>query len=196
MRLKLLLLFVTILFIPKIYSQEIEYQISMIGEPQEIFLKKDNDQNYIGYIITEFYKPNKYFIGIPLRKYKEIKIKTDLQPNIVKELMTDLNNAGIIDLKKCESDEECKTIKFLDSDFLVFKIKSKNAYSEFKYPEVYPENKSINNIEKNNLRRKAQIMISIIDNKLNLKDHFRNALKKVGKPYCYHCGGVSSCCSK
>ena len=196
MRLKIFLLFITILYTTKIYSQEIEFQISMIGEPQKIFLKKDIDQNYIGYIISEFYKPNKYIIGIQIAKYREIVIKTDLQPNVVKELMTELNNAGISDLKKCESDDECKTIKFLDSDFLVFKIKSENTYNVFEYSNIYPESKTKNNIEKNNLRRKAQIMISIIDNKLNLSEHFRKALKKVGKPYCYHCGGISSCCSK
>lgn len=194
MKLKFFFLFITMLFIPKFYSQEIEYHVLMIGKPQEIFLKKDLNNNYSGKIITKFYKPSKYFLGITLRKYSEIEIKTNLDSTIVKETINDLNKAGINSLEKFDSNEECKSIKFLDSDFLVFKINTQNSSETFEFSEVYPEELNSNNIEKNFIRRKAQILITLIDNKINLKEQFRIAEKNISNPYCYSCGGISSCC--
>ncbi len=177
-------------------SNFVEYKISMIGSPQEIYLIKDNDDIYRGYINAKFYKPNQKFLGILIRKHKDFIIKTDLDPSVVENTMKKLQKAGIETIEDCRNHSDCESINFLDADFLVFKISNSNNYKEFFFKEVYPENAKKDNIEQNILRRKAQILITIIDENLNLKDKFKIALKQVKRPYCYECGGVSSCCVK
>jgi len=190
------ILFIILLLSLKSYSQVVEYQVSMIGTPQKIFLQKDTNQNYKGYILTEFYKPEKRFLGITLRKYKDVEIKTNLDEIIVKKTIEDLNKSGIENIEKCETDADCDSTSFLDGDYLSFKIKNGNSTENYEFSEVYPENLERSNIEKNKVRRKAQIFITIIDKNLDLKKQFRQASKEIKRPYCYNCGGISSCCIK
>lgn len=168
----------------------------MIGSPQEIYLIKDNNENYSGYINTEFYKPNQRFLGILISKHKDFIIRTDLDPSIVENTIKKLQKTGIETIEHCGSNSDCKSINFLDPDFLVFKIKKSENYKEFEFKEIYPENIKKDNIEQNILRRKAQILITIIDENLKLKDKLKTALRQVNRPYCYECGGISSCCVK
>lgn len=177
-------------------SNFVEYKISMIGTPQEIFLIKDKDDTYRGYINAKFYKPNQKILGILIRKHKDFIIKTDLNSGIVEKTMKKLQKAGIETIEDCRNNVDCESVNFLDADFLVFKISNSENYKEFLFKEVYPENAKKDNIEQNILRRKAQILITIIDENLNLKDKFKIALKQVKRPYCYECGGISFCCAK
>ncbi|MCL9809786.1 hypothetical protein [Flavobacterium luminosum] len=172
-----------------------EYKISMIGNSQEIYLIKEND-NYSGFIISSFYKPSKRFLGLTLRKHEALNIKTDLDSDLVKKTMSELKNMGIDNLQNCEENIDCNKINFLDPDFLVFDIKNGDSISSYKFKEVYPENNSKDIIEKNAIRRTAQILITVINENLDLKTQFKFALRKMKKPYCYDCGGISSCCVK
>ncbi|MEC5395308.1 hypothetical protein [Bergeyella sp. RCAD1439] len=175
-------------------SNFVEYKILMIGSPQEIHLIKDENDTYRGYINAEFYKPHQKFLGILIRKHKEIVIKIDLNPSIVENTMKKLQNAGIETIEDCRNDADCKSINFLDPDVLVFKINNSKNTKKLEFEEVYPENTKKDNVEQNVLRRKAQILVTIIDENLKLKEKFKIVRKQLNKPYCYGCGGISSCC--
>lgn len=173
-----------------------EYKISMIGLPQTIYLIEHTKDEYTGYIISDFYKPLKKFLFLTLRKHKKIKIKEDLASHIVKKAMQELKLNGIEQLKKCKEDEECKEIIFLDPDHLVFEITSGNKKIRSEFQSVYPEKIEKTNIEHTKLRRQAQILITTLDEVLDLEEIFHKTSQKIKRPYCYYCGGISSCCPR
>lgn len=192
-----LLSLIFILFFIQCFSQEKfekQYVISMIGSPQKIYLNLESNQNYNGYIISEFYRPAKYFFRIKTKNNEDINHRIDLSPDVVGKTMNELE--WIENLKKCEEIEECKNIAYLDGDGLSFKIIKGGKEFIVDYNGIYPENKLKNNIEKVDYREKVQKLLTTLENNLDLDAKFKLALKEIKSPYCYFCGGTSTCCIK
>ena len=110
--------------------------------------------------------------------------------------MTDLEKAGIASLKKCEEDEECNSHGFLDGDYLEINTVINGKINNFTYSEVFPESESNLDFKETGLRRKVQILATIIDKEINLKKQFSDTFKslKTGT-YCYW-SGINKVCTK
>ena len=108
--------------------------------------------------------------------------------------MTNLKTEGIETLRRCEEDVECNNQVYLDGSYLSIKILSDEKDKKFEFWGIYPESQTNGKIEKIELRRKVQIMATIIDNEINLKKQFSETIKslKTGK-YCYWKGIAHTC---
>ncbi|MDM1298037.1 hypothetical protein HXZ94_05935 [Empedobacter falsenii] len=168
----------------------------MIGSPQKVYLNLESNQNYSGYIISDFYRPAKYIFRIKTKNSEDINHRIDLDSEVVCKTMNELESQGIESLKKCEEIDECKKIVYLDGDGSSFKIIKGDKELIVDYNGIYPENKLKDNIEKVDYREKAQKLLTTLENNLDLKAKFRLALKEIKSPYCYFCGGTSTCCTK
>ncbi|TZF81466.1 hypothetical protein FW774_18060 [Pedobacter sp. BS3] len=171
-----------------------EYKISMIGTSQTIYLIEQKDNSYTGYITSDFFRPLKKILFITVRKVKNFQIREDLPRQVVKTTMQALKSQGIEALKKCEDDEQCSKINFLDPDHLAFEITVGSKRIKAGFQAVYPERKSNTPIESTTLRRQAQVLITIVDKSIDLENEFRKSRSKIKPPYCYGCGGISYCC--
>jgi hypothetical protein len=166
------------------------YEISICGKPQTVFLGEYENEVFTGYIETIVTKEDEFS-----RKNIEEKIinKNYLSSQVVKELITELRAEGIDSLIDCNEDENCRNQSFLDGDSVYFVIADQYSNKNLSYQSVYPESQSLKN-EETELRRKVQVLLTIIDKKLNLKNQFQIFIKSLGKAiYCYW-SGITQCC--
>ncbi|WP_278021792.1 hypothetical protein [Flavobacterium ginsengisoli] len=173
------------------FSQNLDirrsYEISFCGKPQTIKLIEYQNGFVEGFLETKLTRK-------VLRKRKEIINKTSFDNVLVKKLMLDLKNAGIETLKKCNEDLDCHSIGFLDGDSLSFNIQIDSINKQAYFSEIYPESQTKEQIEKTELRRKVQILITIIDKEINLEKQFSDLIKGLKEgTYCYWTG-ISKVC--
>ena len=171
-----------------------EYKIRMIGSPQTIYLIETENNEFTGYITSDFYRLMKRFLMVTIRTSKKIQVREELPPATVKNTMLALKSNGIEQLMKCEDDPLCSKQNFLDADHLTFYVKSNGKKIKLEFQSVYTENAQLSNIETIPLRRQAQLLITTVDKIIDLKNEFRKSLKKIKRPFCYQCGGISNCC--
>ncbi|UUF16885.1 MULTISPECIES: hypothetical protein [Flavobacterium] len=155
------------------------YKISVCGRPQTITFIEYKNGIVEGFLETTLSR--KLFI-----KEKEIVKKKSFDTALVKKIMTDLKNAGIETLKKCDDDEDCASIGFLDSAHLYFTIQIDTVSKEFGFDAIYPASQTNGKLEKIELRRKAQFLVTIIDKEINLEKQFSDLIDSLQSgTYCY-----------
>lgn len=166
------------------------YEISFCGKPQIVKLKEYQDGTVKGILKTELIKEKS--------NGKETKInrKIIFNDSITKKLLTDLEKAGIETLKKCEEDEECNSHGFLDGTHLEINTIIDGKNSSFTYSSIIPESDVKFDFKETGLRRKVQILVTIIDKEINLKKQLSETIKslKTGT-YCYW-SGITKICTK
>ena len=166
------------------------YEISICGKPQKIILTESTNGDFEGNIETELTKKGKF------GKSKRILDKKSIKKETVEKLMFKLKENGIETLINCDEDEECKKIGFLDGDYVGFNISDGDINKKKSFQEIYPESQS-KELEKVELRRKAQVLLTIIDSDLNLKKLFFDLIKSFKNGmYCYWSGTTESCINK
>jgi len=185
------ILLVLLIKISLLFGQENKkrtYEISVLNLPQKIELIEYENGQYSGNVITEVSK-GKYRTGWLSRawrniwniKNKEIIDKNPIDEKIVKELMAALKENNIETIKNCNEDEECSKYGFLDSGSILFNIKSKKIEREYWFQEIYPLKE--NNKEKDELRFKAQKLLTIIYDHIDLKREFSEMFKRLPRGY-------------
>ena len=166
------------------------YEVSFCGKPQIVQLTEYEDGTVEGLLKTELIKEES--------SGKETKInrKISFSDSITKKVLTDLENAGIETLIKCEEEEECNSLGFLDGDFIAINTLINGKINSFTYSSILPESESDLEFKEIGLRRKVQILATIIDKEINLKKQFSETFKnlKTGT-YCYW-SGITKVCSK
>ncbi|MCB0463012.1 MAG: hypothetical protein KDC81_09955 [Flavobacteriaceae bacterium] len=185
------ILFFLLVNISLLFAQENKkrtYEISVINQPQKVELIEYENGKYAGNVITEITKGkwrtgwlNRTWRNIWNIKDKEIVDKNPIDEKVVKELMTELKENEIETIKKCSEDVECSKYGFLDSGGVFFKIKSTNIEREYGFEEIYPLKE--NNKEKNELRFKAQNLITIVYKHIDLKQKFSELFKRLPRGY-------------
>jgi hypothetical protein len=169
------------------------YEISICGKPQTVFLEEYENEVFIGYIETILTKTDEFS-----RENIEEKIinKNYLSSQTVKELITELGAGGIDSLINCNEDEDCRNQAFLDGDSVYFTITDQYSNKRLGYQSIFAESESFEH-EKTELRRKVQVLLTIIDKKLNLKNQFQTFVKSLEKAmYCYWSGTTECCIDK
>lgn len=172
-----------------LYGQEsISYTITFCNSPQKIILSNNNGI-IKGIIETNLTKDQKW------GKSKEIIDKKEIDNILASHIMASLKINGIENLINCNDDEECKSIAFLDADYVSIDIMIDGTSKNFSYSEIYPESKS-RELESIPLRRKVQILLTIIDSQIDVRKYYSELMKKLKKgTYCYW-GGISRICIK
>ena len=189
-RLFLLLLLIIPFFV---YSQEKikrVYEISVINYPQIIELIEFESGEFSGNIITKITKGknrtswlNRTWRSLWRVESKEIMGKTPLDEKVVEKVMSRLKENGIETIKKCSDDKECDNYRFLDSGAVAFRIKLSNSEREYQFDEIYPLKED--NKEKIELRFKAQKLITILYEHIDVNQGFADLLETLPKGY-YH----------
>lgn len=166
------------------------YEVSFCGTPQTIKLIEYQNGRVEGFLKTELTEEKSN--GEETKIIKEISFSDAL----TKKIMIDLKSEGIETLKRCNEDVECMKQGFLDGDYLAIKILTNETIKDFEFSEIYPESRTNGKFEEIELRRKVQILATIIDNEINLKKQFSETMKslKTGR-YCYW-SGITQICIK
>ena len=165
------------------YSQKIEYEISLCGRDQKVKIFNKNNNIFRGWIEYEFFKKN---------SSKKIVKKQKITNSLANKLFVELTENGINEPIKVE--KNCGDF-YLDGDYLSFSIKKDGkTVNELVLAEVYPESES--NVEKNQCRRKMQILVTDLDNDLNLKKRHAEIFKKLPNNTCYWSGIYMTCKKK
>ena len=166
------------------------YSISICGKPQYLHLIELNNGNVQGFVEVIFDKRKK------LKSYKsnEIRIKTPLSEPEVAALYDKLDSAGINSLKQCQEDMECKEIDFLHADFLIIDLTHQHEKKHFEYQAIHPINKENSNIEKTQLRKKIQEIISMVGSEISLERKYSDVVKNLKDGYYCYFEGISFAC--
>lgn len=172
-----------------LFGQEIPntiYEISVINNPQKIVLKEYENEKFEGLIITEIIKgtgsPNflqRLWKDLWKLDNEELVLQSKIDNVIVKELVLKLKKEGIKTLQDCSNNIECNKIRFLDGGMVTFKVKTDKIDRLIGFEEIYPLTE--NNKEKNQLRFKAQILLTILYNDIDLHKEFSNLFKELPK---------------
>src|SRR5690606_29483328 len=141
-------------------------------------------------VITEFKKGkwrtgwfNRTWVKLWNIEEKEIIEKFPIEEIIVEKLMNKLKENEIETIKKCSDDNECNKRIYIHGGSVQFKIKTSNIEREYTFQEIHPFKE--NNKEKEELRSKAQSLITILYSHIDLKQNFTDVLNKLPKGY-YH----------
>lgn len=164
-----------------INSQTRTFEFSFCGRQQKVKLSK-SETKYSGVIETEFHKK---------KSNRKIIRRKKIDKEIVKEIINQINKIGIYSFKDNDDKINCGD-DYLDGDYFTIKISEGDFKFEKTYDEIYPESET-KMIEKNDCRRNAQILATVIDNELKLKNVFNRHLKKNGYNICYWTG-ISEVC--
>ena len=97
-----------------------------------------------------------------------------------------MKNEGIETISKCEDDEECKRISFLDGGGVSFKLKTIALQRAYDFSGILPLEAA--NLEKTALRRQAQKLVSIIHEQINFEKQFKLTVERLPKGYYYYHG--------
>ena len=196
---KKILVLIIILFSFFSFSQEVPkvvYEISLLDIPQKLILNEYENEKFEGLIITEITKgtgnPNflqRFWKKIWKINNEELVLQSKIDNNITKELILKLREEGIETLEDCLNDEDCSKIGFLDGGSVTFKVKTDKIDRLVGFEEIYPLTE--NNKEKNQLRFKAQKLLSILYNDIDLNKEFLNLFKEIpkGKYHWYKASG-------
>ena len=178
------LIFFLLIFI-QTNSQVKTYEFSFCGRSQKINFYEEKNGKITGYIESTFFK----------NKSKRTIIKTKKIPEeTIKSIISEINNFGIYSLKDSDGKVDCGDY-YLDADYFSIKITDGKNIFRKTYAEVYPESET-KFIEKNDCRRNAQIIATIVDKELNLKSVFNEQFKRLGYGTCYWTGIFQVCLSK
>lgn len=180
---KMLLLIFTFLII-HISSQVRTYEFSFCGREQKVKLIEKRGRNYRGIIESNFHKN---ISGREINKVHKI------NRNTVRKIIEELHNSNIYSLKDSDDKADCGDF-YLDGDYFsvfIFNEEDKTSFNKT-FAEIYPESES-KIIEENSCRREAQVIATIIDKYLNLKQIHLQHFKKLGYGTCYWTG-ISQVC--
>ncbi len=180
---KIVLLILVFLF-TTVSSQKRTYEISFCGRDQKVILTEKNNKKFSGIIQAKFQKQ---------KSNREIIKTKKINNDIAKVIVNNLKIKGILELKNRDDKIDCGDF-YLDGDILNFIIIENKIILNKGFDEVYPENET-KTIETNECRRKAQILATIIDKHLNLKQIHSKQFKKLGSGTCYWTG-ISQICIK
>lgn len=181
------------------FSQEIPkvvYEISLLSRPQKVILKEYQNEKFVGLIITEITKgtgnPNflqRLWKDLWKLENEELVLQSKIDNTIVKELVLKLKKEGIETIEDCLNDEECSKTGFLDGGSVTFKVKTDEIDRLVGFEEIYPLTE--NNKEKNQLRLKAQKLLTILYNDIDLNKEFSDLFKELpkGKYHWYQASG-------
>lgn len=196
---KKILVIIFILFSFFSFSQKntrVVYEISLLDRPQKVILKEYENEEFEGLIITEITKGtgNLNFLqrlwkDLWKSKNTELVLQSKIDNTTVKELVLKLKKEGIETIEDCLNDEECSKIGFLDGGLVTFKVKTDKIDRLVGFEEIYPLTE--NNKEKNELRFKAQKLLTILYNDIDLNKEFSDLFKELpkGKYHWYQASG-------
>lgn len=176
-----------------------QYQISLIENPQTFILTEFHDGRYSGQVITKWTKGTinrswlqRLWDNLWNVEWQKIETHHDLSVNLAKQLLEQLKHNGIETLKPCDFDNNnCGRI-FLDGDAVRFKVKSPEQDNAYYFEEIYPYNG--NNKETHDQRLKAQTLITILYQNLDVNGLYADALSQLerGKYFYPRGAGVIS----
>ena len=187
-----LIIFFLLINISNLFSQENIirfYEIYGFGKPQKVVLFEYNNGKFEGNVITELRK-GKIRDGWLGRTWKNIWAKNakeviDVNPInelVVKKLMTELKENEIETIKSCSDDKECESnSNFLHAGTVYFSIKTIEIQREYMFHGIVPLNENYK--EETNLRSKAQNLVTIIYNRLDLNQRFWEVFERVPRRY-------------
>lgn len=179
---KYIITLILILSYININSQTRVFEFSFCGRQQKVKLYKKGESKYNGSIETEFHKK---------KSNRKIIKRKKIDREIVKEIISQINKMGIYSFTDRDDKINCGDY-YLDGDYFSIKISEENFKFEKAYDEIYPESET-KIIEKNDCRRNAQILATVIDKELKLKEVFNKQFKKLGYNSCYWTG-ISEVC--
>ncbi len=137
----------------------IKYQIETLPNPQMLELIKFNDSTYSGSIVTTF---------LVVENMESKDFTQEVSNSSAKVVFESLTKNGINSLEPCDN---CDNIFHMDGDNVNFKIYENNKFvSKIGFDEIYHSQN--NRIENNPIRRKAQILIDIIEENIGMEKHF------------------------
>jgi hypothetical protein len=183
-----------LIIIQNIFSQNTSskrfYEISFCGKPQTVKLVEYPNGTVEGFLKIELTEEKAN------GKESEIIKKIKFNDTLTRKLLADLKSGGIETLKQCNEDVECKKQGFLDGDAISIKIISNEVIKDFYFSEIYPESQNNGKLEEIELRRKVQILATIIDKEINLEKQFSETIKNLKSgTYCYW-SGITQICRK
>lgn len=177
------------------FSQIRYYKINYGNIPQSIELTENNGV-FKGIIITKLDKGswnvsqfNRAWRSFWKIKTKEITIVNQINEDVTKNLMSQLEIDGIETIKNCKDDIDCNNIGFLDGSSTSFKIKTEKIDREYYFSEIYPISKD--NLETNEIRKQAQNIITTLNKFINQKENFSNVIKQLPNGKYYYFSGNS-----
>ncbi len=178
--------FILILFSIHLNSQVKTYEFSFCGREQKVKLYERDKQRFAGIIESKFHRKN----GRIITK------KNKIDRNIVHKIITELDQKEIFELKDKGDKIDCGDF-YLDGDYFSVSITNEKEKTKIQkeFDEIYPESES-KIIEKNDCRRNAQLVATIIDEKLHLKEIYSQHFKKLGVGTCYWTGISKICKTK
>lgn len=175
--------FFLILFSIQLHSQVKTYEFSFCGREQIVKIYENGNHSFSGVIESIFQNKNG----------RKIIRRDRIDENVVRKIIEELQDKKIQDLKDKSDKIDCGDF-YLDGDYFSISILDEKNKTNLKksYSEIYPESEH-KMIEKNNCRRDAQILATLIDAKLHLKDIYFQHFKKLRMGTCYW-NGISKIC--
>lgn len=187
MKVIILIIFILIsnfLFCQKTYSNMITYyEFNFCGSPQSLVVIKKKNNKYFGYILANLER-----VG---EKHKKIIKKSKISSEQSKKIISELEEKRI-DLVDQRYDDGKEF--YLDGDVLTIKLLRNDTIETFYFDEIYPISKKKSEVTP--LRSKVQNWLTIIDNRVNLKDSFSKIILTLRRgTYCYD-NGINNICFK
>ncbi len=187
-----LVIFFLLINISNLFSQESiirSYEIHGFEKPQKVVLFEYTNGKYGGNIITELRK-GKVRDGWLSRTWKNIWAKNtkeviDVNPInelVVNKLMTELKENDIETIKSCSDDKECESNShFLHAGTIYFSIKTIEIQREYMFHGIVPLNENYK--EETYLRSKAQNLVTILYEQLDLNQRFWQVFERLPRRY-------------
>jgi hypothetical protein len=155
-----------------------QYQVCIAGLPKIIDFFEMNNGDFEGSLRVVLDRKNG-------SEYEEIIKKIELNKELVKVLMFELEKLGIETVMNCEDNKDC--IEGLDGDSTTFKIRTATLDKEYSFWELYPNMRNEKEIPKNRMR--AQEILDFIVNRINLKVLYAELKKQLPRgEYSYFSG--------
>ena len=98
--------------------------------------------------------------------------------------MKTLENEGIETFKKCDDDEECKRVLFLDGGSVSFKTRTNLLQINYDFAGILPLTTA--NLEKTALRRQGQKLVSVIHEQIDFKKQFKQSVRRLPRGYYFY----------
>jgi hypothetical protein len=163
------------------------YKIELDSRPQTIELFELSNNKFVGFITTNLDKgmyPSSWigrtWTNLWNRKNIDITDKEEISALSVKQIMSELYDNKIEDIKDCELSEDCsKHSSFLDSGGILFHIKTPVVEKKLYYEEI-----SLIKNEKNDIRLHIQKLFIITQDRLNLENKFSLLFERL--PSCWY----------
>ena len=187
-----LIIFFLLINTSSLFSQENiirSYEIYGFDKPQKVVLFEYNNGKFEGNVITELRKGKirdgwlgRTWQNIWAKNAKEVIDVNPINELVVKKLMSELKENEIETIKSCWCDKECESNShFLDAEDIYFNIKTIEIQREYQFAGINSLNKNYK--ETTNLRSKAQNLVTIIYNRLDLNQRFWEVFERLPRGY-------------